>query len=79
MGNSVVAAIIKMCWSSLVVPPLAMFLARFRHDVRNLQDVPPDLVISVLKTVVGSTLVFDVSAVLVAPMISGLSIHCHMA
>eukprot|EP00656_Telonema_subtile_P004296 TRINITY_DN1194_c0_g1_i15.p1 TRINITY_DN1194_c0_g1~~TRINITY_DN1194_c0_g1_i15.p1 ORF type:complete len:1243 (-),score=233.02 TRINITY_DN1194_c0_g1_i15:64-3792(-) len=70
LGNSMVIAIVKTGFNSLVVPKAAAVLSKFKHGVQGAVSATSECVIGTYKTEVGIILVLEASTVLLAPMVS---------
>ena len=76
MGNSLVVAVIKLTLTKFAVPPVATRLARDcrDHHVKPNEILPPEKVaekaISVLQTQLFCMLMFNVTTMLLAPLIA---------
>eukprot|EP00656_Telonema_subtile_P056530 TRINITY_DN9049_c0_g1_i1.p1 TRINITY_DN9049_c0_g1~~TRINITY_DN9049_c0_g1_i1.p1 ORF type:complete len:1372 (-),score=167.80 TRINITY_DN9049_c0_g1_i1:1954-6069(-) len=71
-GSTAVLAVVKLSWSAHLLPSLTRILARVRHGVRAHQLLSPSIAIRLYKSQVGSMLISELVALILAPMLSTL-------
>eukprot|EP00658_Telonema_sp_P-2_P017651 TRINITY_DN16882_c0_g1_i2.p1 TRINITY_DN16882_c0_g1~~TRINITY_DN16882_c0_g1_i2.p1 ORF type:complete len:860 (+),score=134.15 TRINITY_DN16882_c0_g1_i2:290-2869(+) len=69
LGNQAVVVVFKLVWANLLMPRVAIVLARLKHATHDPFEAGPELTVRVHKTQVTSSMLFEMVVVVLAPLV----------